>query len=105
MLDYSALNTIQFSQDLIKLWEKGILLQSIWETVYITLLSTAIAYLIGLPLGILIHYTSKDSIHPIPWLNKSLSVFINVLRSIPFIILMVALVPFAKIVIGMGRCK
>ncbi|MBR2320610.1 MAG: ABC transporter permease [Clostridia bacterium] len=100
MLHHSALNTIQFSEDLIKLWEKGILLQSIWETVYITLLSTAIAYLIGLPLGILIHYTSKDGIHPIPWLNKTLSVFVNVLRSIPFIILMVALVPFAKTIIG-----
>ena len=94
------LNTLSLSDDFLKLWEKGIVLQSIWETVYITVFSTVIAYFIGLPLGILTHYTSKDGLRPIPWLHKTLSVFINVLRSVPFIILMVALVPFAKFIVG-----
>ena len=94
------LSVFEFSKDFLKLWEKGIVLQSIWETIYITLLSTIIAYLIGLPLGILTYYTSKDGIRPIPWLHKILSVLINVLRSVPFIILMVALVPFAKSITG-----
>lgn len=91
---------MEFSKDLIKLWENGIVVQCIWETVYITVISTVVAYLIGLPLGILTHYTSKNGIHPIPWLNAILSVIINILRSVPFIILMVALVPFAKLVVG-----
>ena len=99
-MSHCLLTIFQFSEDFIKLWEKGIILQSIWETVYITILSTMIAYLIGLPLGILTYYTSKDGIRPMSWLHKTLSVLINVLRSVPFIILMVALVPFAKMIIG-----
>jgi D-methionine transport system permease protein len=97
---HCLLTIFQFSEDFIKLWEKGIILQSIWETVYITIFSTMIAYLIGLPLGILTYYTSKEGIRPMPWLHKTLSALINVLRSVPFLILMVALVPFAKMIIG-----
>ena len=61
---------------------------------------TVISYLIGLPLGVLLTVTDKEGIHPIPWLNKILSVIVNIFRSIPFIILMVAMLPVAKFVVG-----
>lgn len=83
-----------------KLWENGIFLLGIWETIYLTLLSTIIAYIIGLPIGILLSITDKDGICPHPLFNKILGFFVNILRSIPFIILMLALLPFAKFVVG-----
>ncbi len=83
-----------------KLWDNGMLLTGIWETVYMTLISTVFAYLIGLPLGVLLCVTSKNGIHPISWLNKVLGILVNVFRSIPFVILMVAMLPVAKFVVG-----
>lgn len=82
------------------LLDKNIIQIGIWETVYMTLISSLISYVIGLPLGILICVTDKDGIHPIGWLNKVLGVFVNIFRSIPFIILMVAVLPVAKFVVG-----
>ena len=82
------------------LLDKNIIQTGIWETVYMTLISSLISYVIGLPLGILICVTDKDGIHPIGWLNKVLGVFVNIFRSIPFIILMVAVLPVAKFVVG-----
>jgi len=89
-----------FSDLLIQIWNSGDLALGIWETVYMTLLSTAIAYLLGLPLGVLLNITDANGIHPITWLNKILSVFVNIFRSIPFIILMVAMLPVAKLIVG-----
>jgi D-methionine transport system permease protein len=83
-----------------KLWANGVIQIGIWETIYMTFLSTAVAYVIGLPLGVLLCVTDKDGIHPIPWLNKAVGVVVNIFRSIPFIILMVAMLPVAKIVVG-----
>lgn len=91
---------MNFSDMLVKLWETGTFQRAIWETVYMTFLSTFFAYLIGLPLGILVCVTEKGNICPIPWLNKILSVIINIFRSIPFIILMVTMLPFAKLLVG-----
>ena len=71
-----------------------------FETIYMTLISTAVAYLIGLPLGILLCATDKNGIRPIPWLNKIVGVIVNIFRSIPFIILMVALIPVSRAIIG-----
>ena len=89
-----------FSEMFQKLWSNGIIQIGIWETVYMTLISTAVAYLIGLPLGIILNVTDKGGIHPIGWLNKLLGVIVNIFRSIPFIILMVAMLPVAKLVVG-----
>ena len=89
-----------FSAMLEKLWANGLIQLGVWETVYMTLISTVISYLIGLPLGVLLTVTDKEGIHPIPWLNKILSVIVNIFRSIPFIILMVAMLPVAKFVVG-----
>lgn len=89
-----------FSEMLQKLWENGLIQMGIWQTTYMTLLSTLIAYGIGLPLGVILSVTGKDGIHPIPWLNRVLGVIVNILRSIPFIILMVAMLPVAKLIVG-----
>ena len=88
------------SEMLAKLWQNGILQLGIWETVYMTLISTAFAYLIGLPLGLLLVVTDKNGIHPISWLNRVLGIVVNAFRSVPFIILMIAMLPVAKFVVG-----
>ena len=70
--------------------------QGFIETIYMTVISTALAYIIGLVLVV----TDKDGIHPIPWLNSLLGMIINFFRSIPFLILLIALMPFTKMVVG-----
>ncbi|MBP3797342.1 MAG: ABC transporter permease [Ruminococcus sp.] len=88
------------SEILRKLLDNGILQLGIWETVYMTFISAFFSYLVGLPLGVLICVTAKDGICPIPWLNRILDVLVNIFRSIPFIILMVAVLPAAKLIVG-----
>lgn len=76
----------------------------IWEgtkdTLYMTLWSGLVAYLIGLPLGVLLVVTKRDHIMPVPTFNAVLGVIINFLRSIPFIILLAMLFPVTRIVMG-----
>ena len=74
--------------------------QGFIETIYMTVISTVLAYIIGLPLGLVLVVTDKDGIHPIPWLNSLLGMIINFFRSIPFLILLIALMPFTKMVVG-----
>ena len=74
--------------------------QGFIETIYMTVISTALAYIIGLPLGLVLVVTDKDGIHPIPWLNSLLGMIINFFRSIPFLILLIALMPLTKMVVG-----
>ena len=88
------------SEMLQKLLDSGVLQTGIWETIYMTLLSTLFSYAIGLPLGVILAVTSKEGIHSIPWLNRILGIIVNIFRSIPFIILMVAMLPVAKAVVG-----
>lgn len=88
------------SEILQKLWDNGVIQLGIWETVYMTVISTFFAYAAGLPLGVLLCVTAKDGIHPIPWLNRILDLLVNIFRSIPFVILMVAILPAAKLIVG-----
>jgi D-methionine transport system permease protein len=88
------------SETFYKLWNAGILQRGIWETIYMTLISTAISYGIGLPLGVVLNVTDREGIYPIAWLNRVLGVIVNFFRSIPFIILMVAMLPVAKFIVG-----
>ncbi len=74
--------------------------QGFIETIYMTVISTALAYLVGLPLGLILVVTDKDGIHPISWLNSLLGLIINFFRSVPFLILLIALMPFTKAVVG-----
>ncbi len=76
------------------------LLIGLGETLYMTLISTLFAYLIGLPVGILLVVTSKDGIKPAPALNQVVGVIVNILRSVPFLILLIALIPFTRLVVG-----
>ena len=70
------------------------------ETLYMTLVSSAVAYLIGLPLGIILVATDEEGISPIGWLNWLLGVIINLLRSVPFLILLIAVIPVTRFVTG-----
>ncbi len=72
----------------------------ILETFYMTFFSSFVAYLIGLPLGVLLVVTDKDGIAPFVLLNKILGVIVNIIRSIPFIILLIAVMPFTRLVVG-----
>ena len=70
------------------------------ETLYMTLVSTLIAYVLGLPLGILLITTERDSLTPAPAFNKVLGTIINLLRSVPFLILMMAVTPLTRLILG-----
>lgn len=74
---------------------------AIWETLYSTLLATLFAIIIGLPLGVLLVTGESKGIKPLPKLIMSfLNVFINFLRSVPFIILMVMIIPLTRVIVG-----
>ncbi len=73
----------------------------LWETLYATLLSTLFAIIIGLPLGVMLVAGEKDGVLPLPApLMKALNVIINLLRSVPFIILMVMVIPLTRAIVG-----
>lgn len=78
----------------------GMLLEGLGQTLYMSFVSTFFAYVLGLPLGILVVVTAKNGIAPRRILNMILGWIVNIGRSIPFIILMVALIPFTKFVVG-----
>lgn len=76
------------------------IIEGFWDSIYMTLVSTVFAYIIGLPLGVVLVVTDKDGIKPIPWLNGILGIIINVLRSVPFLILLITIIPFTRWVTG-----
>ena len=76
------------------------ILTGIWETFYMVLLSSLFAYIIGLPLGIVLVVTDEGGIHPVAWVQKVLGTVINLLRSVPFLILLFIVLPLSKMVIG-----
>ena len=75
-------------------------LQGLGESLYMTLLSTLVAYIIGLPLGLILVVTDKNGIHPNAPVNQILGAIINILRSVPFLILLVAIIPFTRLIAG-----
>ena len=79
-----------------------LLVGGINDTLFMTIPSTILAYLVGMPLGILFVVTGKEHILPKPRLNTALGVIINFLRSIPFIILLARLIPVTRLVMGSG---
>lgn len=70
------------------------------DTIKITLLSTVLAYIIGIPVGVLLYCTSSDGIFPNKTVNTVVGVIVNIIRSVPFVIALVMLQPLAKIVVG-----
>ena len=74
---------------------------AVWETVYTTVVASLFAYLIGLPLGVLLVVGAKDGIHPLPLpLMQAVNTVINLLRSMPFLILMVLVMPLSRVIVG-----
>ena len=78
----------------------NMIITGIWETLYMTLVSTLVGYVIGLPMGIILTVSDKDGIKPNAVLYKILDVIANIVRSVPFIILLVLLIPFTRLVVG-----
>lgn len=74
--------------------------QGIYETLYMTLVSTFFGYLIGLPMGVLLCVTGKDGLKPNAVIYKVLDIIANIVRSIPFLILLILLIPFTRHLLG-----
>ena len=77
-----------------------LLLEGTRDTMIMVVISTVFAYIIGLPLGVLLSISQPHGIWPHKWFNRILGWIINVGRSLPFIILMVAIMPFTMVVVG-----
>lgn len=85
------------------MWDSTMLMiigKGIVETLYMTLFSTLLAYIVGLPLGVALVITEKDNLLPNKWINQVLNILVNITRSIPFLILLIFIQPFTKVVVG-----
>lgn len=76
------------------------LLEGTRDTLYMTIVSTFFGYVLGLPLGILLAVTDKEGIHPNAVVYKVLDVLTNIFRSIPFLILLILVIPLTKLIVG-----
>ena len=76
------------------------LVEGIGETLYMTLGSVIIGYVIGLPLGILLYVSGKNGLRPCGLLYRILDFICNIIRSIPFLILLILLIPFTRLLVG-----
>ncbi|MDE6023907.1 MAG: ABC transporter permease [Lachnospiraceae bacterium] len=74
--------------------------KGIVETIYMTLVSTALGYVLGLPMGVLLCITDKDGLKPNKVIYKIFDIIANVVRSIPFLILLILLIPFTRFLLG-----
>lgn len=78
----------------------ALMAQGTWDTVVMTVLSTAFAYVIGIPLGVLLILTAPGGLHPHRVFNSVLGWLVNIGRSIPFIILIVFMIPMTRAIVG-----
>ena len=78
----------------------GVIQTGILETFYMVILSTAFAYLIGVPVGVILNVTSPNGITPNRPVNLIVGFITNVIRSVPFLILLVAILPFTRLIVG-----
>ncbi len=78
----------------------AMLVKETWTTIYMTLSSTFLAYIFGLPMGILLVLTAKDGLKPNAVVYKILDFIVNIVRSVPFIILLIMIMPFTRLVVG-----
>lgn len=78
----------------------GMLLEGIRDTLYMTLVSTLIGYVVGLPLGIVLNATRADGLSPNKAVYRVIDFICNIIRSIPFLILLILLIPFTRLVVG-----
>ena len=78
----------------------SIMVEGTIESLYMTLVSTALSYLFGIPIGVILFITDKGGIAENKVINTQFGVIVNLLRSVPFIILLVAIIPFTRFVVG-----
>ncbi|MGN0867143.1 MAG: methionine ABC transporter permease [Oligosphaeraceae bacterium] len=95
---YQLLLTLNVGDRAAKLAQ--LLLDGTLETLYMTLVSTFFAYVLGIPLGIALTVTGKQGLRPAPVVYRGLDVTCNLLRSVPFIILLVVIIPFTRFLVG-----
>lgn len=80
------------------------MVELIWEglidTLYMTVISTLLSYIFGLPLGLALVVTDENGIYPLVTFNKVLGIVINLLRSVPFLILLIAVIPITRFIVG-----
>lgn len=79
---------------------REMILNGILETLYMTVVSTLFGYVFGLPMGVLLCITDKDGLKPHPVLYKILDFIANIVRSVPFLILLILLIPFTRFLLG-----
>ncbi len=84
-----------FTIEMLNLMWTGLL-----ETLYMTLISAALSYVLGLPLGLVLVVTGKDGVRPCPALNRALGTIVNALRSVPFLILLFTVLPVTRFLTG-----
>ena len=85
------------------MWTKEVtdmIIAGVGETLYMTLVSTLLGYAFGLPLGVLLKVSDKEGLKPNKLLYKILDVIVNILRSIPFLILLILVIPLTKLLVG-----
>ena len=76
------------------------ILEGIRDTLYMTLGSTLVGYALGLPLGIILFVTSSKGLHPVPFIYRIGDFICNIIRSVPFLILLILLIPFTRLIVG-----
>lgn len=79
---------------------QDLLLEALWQTALMVGVGAAIAVVLGLPIALLLYATGSDGLRPMPLVNRPVGLLVNATRSTPFIILMVAIVPFTRLVAG-----
>lgn len=77
-----------------------LVLKGLWETIYMTVGATVLAYIVGLPLGLALAATAADGVRPNRGVNLVLGAVVNVLRSVPFLILLYTVIPVTRFVVG-----
>lgn len=78
----------------------GLLTEGTLETLYMTLVPTLFAYLLGLPMGVLLTVTKRGGVRPAPHFHAVFGWVVNILRSLPFMILMIFVIPFTRLIAG-----
>lgn len=85
------------------MWDNAtimMLVEGTFVTLYMTVVSTLLAYILGLPMGIALVITAKEGLRPNKVIYKVLDIFVNIIRSIPFIILLIMVIPLTRIIVG-----
>lgn len=80
--------------------EVNMIIQGIWETLYMTLFSTLLGYVIGLPWGIALTVKGKEGLSPNAVVYRILDVLANIMRSVPFLIMLIIVLPLTRVIVG-----